>query len=511
MYRTDDDTIDDNTGELRGDPGPDEIIGTDDDVVLILGGDGLPCTDDDTLACGPDEQPGTADDGLNLGPDGRAGTADDNTTLVQPDTSLQTPGRRVTLSGGDSTASSGRRIVSYSWRQICLNPDAYGYHKVVAYHDLVKGIGYCGVDVALSSDRGRTVTLTTPALPAMVKRSHRETIGRRVETVTEEATVSLYYMLTVTDSAGGQDYALVSVDVAEAPEVIPDTGPIAKAVATYTGSRARQGSIASYQWTQVSGTEVELTNADRSRATFTTPTGQTADMAYSFLLTVTDTVGSQDFAVVKIGVRARPTVAVDFTTSRAQSRTWSAGDVIGLRGDIGGITGEELAYTWSSMPASLNNVAWSGDLTGTVDGPGGRVTNGFTLPNSVMPCALYAFTLSVSDGVSRPAGIVKRTLRVNPPPDGCTSGRRGCRGSRPCCRRWSSKGRAWPAPAPTSPAPGESVTLQGTDSINPHGEWWRMRHQWTQLSGPTVTLTHPQAFQPAPNFGDPRFTIPADA
>ena len=35
-------------------------------------------------------------------------------------------------------------------------------------------------------------------------------------------------------------------------------------------------------------------------------------------------------------------------------------------------------------------------------------------------------------------------------------------------------------------APGESVTLQGTGSINPHGEWWhQLAHQWTQLSGPT--------------------------
>ena len=322
MYRTDDDTIDDNTGELTGDPGPDEIIGTDDDVVLILGGDGLPCTDDDTLACGPDEQPGTADDGLNLGPDGRAGTADDNTTLVQPDTSLQTPGRRVTLSGGDSTASSGRRIVSYSWRQICLNPDAYGYHKVVAYHDLVKGIGYCGVDVALSSDRGRTVTLTTPALPAMVKRSHRETIGRRVATFESEATVSLYYMLTVTDSAG----------------------------ATY-----------------------------------------------------------------------------DYETRSTYALTVTAND-----------------------------------------GNGGA--------------ASIALTVNLTDVDEAPPpeqqSVVSPTAKAGPDLTG---------------------------------APGESVTLQGTDSINPHGEWWRMRHQWTQLSGPTVTLTHPQAFQPAPNFGDPRFTIPADA
>ena len=53
-------------------------------------------------------------------------------------------------------------------------------------------------------------------------------------------------------------------------------------------------------------------------------------------------------------------------------------------------------------------------------------------------------------------------------------------------------------------APGESVTLQGTNSTNPYGAWWRMTHQWTQLSGPSVTLDEP-------THGDPTFTIPADA
>ncbi len=544
VYRTTDDT-----GEA-GDPGPDEIIGTDDDVVLIVGPDGQPCTDDDTLACGVDGLPGTDDDGLNLGPDGRAGTADDNTTIVQPDTRLQTPNRRVTLSGRDSAASSGRSIASYSWRQICLNPDAYGYHKVVAYHDLVKGIGYCGVDTALSSDSGRTVSLTTPSLPAMVKRASMEPINppplghecfrsydcheygyslsnERVETTTEEDTVSLFYMMTVTDSEGGQDYDLVRVNVESLPEVVRDTSPIAKATATYTGSRtlkpalegatvtlsasgsrAREGRIASYRWTQTSGPTVELSSDTSSRATFTTPTGQIRDMAYAFRLTVTDTVGSQDFAVVKIGVRARPTVAVDFTRSNAQGVTWNEGDVIGLRGTIGGLDGETLTYTWSSVsvPASVNNAAWS-ETTGTASGPSARVTTNFMLP-CLAAETLHTFTLSVTDGVTTKPGTALRTLRVNANPDGCTSP-----GEPPVLPPVEQVLTVTTADAGPDLAgqPGDSVTLQGTNSYNPYGEWWEMAHQWAQLSGPTVTLTHPLTTQPAANFGDPRFVIPADA
>ncbi len=50
----------------------------------------------------------------------------------------------------------------------------------------------------------------------------------------------------------------------------------------------------------------------------------------------------------------------------------------------------------------------------------------------------------------------------------------------------------------------ESITLQGKGSVNPYGRWHQMTHQWTQLAGPTVTLSDPAK-------GDPSFTIPADA
>ena len=53
-------------------------------------------------------------------------------------------------------------------------------------------------------------------------------------------------------------------------------------------------------------------------------------------------------------------------------------------------------------------------------------------------------------------------------------------------------------------APGQSVTLQGTGSTNPYGEWWEMEQQWTQLSGPDITLSDA-------SVGNPSFTLPDDA
>ena len=75
----------------------------------------------------------TNDDQLNLGPDKKIGTADDNKVVVEPQgNSLQGPGRSVTLSGSSSADSNGRSVRSYSWQQICLHPDVFLTHKLVA-------------------------------------------------------------------------------------------------------------------------------------------------------------------------------------------------------------------------------------------------------------------------------------------------------------------------------------------------------------------------------------------
>ena len=53
-------------------------------------------------------------------------------------------------------------------------------------------------------------------------------------------------------------------------------------------------------------------------------------------------------------------------------------------------------------------------------------------------------------------------------------------------------------------APGETVTLQGKGSVNPHGKWWKMAHLWAQQEGPEVSLSDATK-------GDPTFTVPGDA
>ena len=52
--------------------------------------------------------------------------------------------------------------------------------------------------------------------------------------------------------------------------------------------------------------------------------------------------------------------------------------------------------------------------------------------------------------------------------------------------------------------PEDTVTLQSRGSINPHGEWWRMAHLWTQPEGQNITLSNV-------TVGDPSFDVPLDA
>ena len=69
-------------------------------------------------------------------------------------------------------------------------------------------------------------------------------------------------------------------------------------------------------------------------------------------------------------------------------------------------------------------------------------------------------------------------------------------------------------PAPTPPTacagddleaqPGDTVTLQGSCSTNPHGAWWRLAHMWTQPEAQNIVLSDATKDRPT-------FTMAADA
>lgn len=122
----------------------------------------------------------------------------------------------------------------------------------------------------------------------------------------------LIFELLVTDNSGASDTATITVTIT--PLVQGNLSPIAVVAADFnatenTGvnlngstSSDADGSIASYQWSQISGTPtVALTNANTTIASFTAP-AVNSDTPLTFQLTVTDDQGAVDTASITVMV-----------------------------------------------------------------------------------------------------------------------------------------------------------------------------------------------------------------
>lgn len=168
----------------------------------------------------------------------------------------------VTLDGGQSTDADGR-IVSYTWRQIS------------------------GPTVQLTNTTSNQLQFTAPD-------------------VTTDQTLT--FELTVQDDAGARATDSIAVLV----KALTNVPPIAKAgldqqvdsntpVILIGGGTDADGTIVSYQWTQISGPTVTLSNANQAYTTFTAPT-VTALTDLLFALKVTDDKGAShtDFVIIQV-------------------------------------------------------------------------------------------------------------------------------------------------------------------------------------------------------------------
>ncbi len=102
-----------------------------------------------------------------------------------------------------------------------------------------------------------------------------------------------------------------------------------------------EGTIVSYAWEQVGTTGGTLANTSSSRATFTTPTGLTADTAYTIRLTVTDDDDLTDSVEITIQVTVQPIADAGHLV------VVNTGEQFTLRGSGAGYPGETLTYDWS--------------------------------------------------------------------------------------------------------------------------------------------------------------------
>ncbi len=211
------------------------------------------------------------------------------------------------------------------------------------------------------------------------------------------------FTLTVTDNAGATDEDTVVITV-EAPNAAPtanagsDRTVPSAALVTLDGSGSNDngdldgdGSIASYAWTQASGTDVSLTGANTARPRFIAPplAAGAADETLTFTLVVTDNDGATATDTVAITVTLDNIVP---TANAGPDQTVDSGDTVTLDG-----SGSNDAAS-SDGDGSITSYAWT--ATGGVTLTGANTASpGFTAPTLVAGAAdvTRTFTLTVTD------------------------------------------------------------------------------------------------------------------
>jgi len=242
----------------------------------------------------PDPDPDPPDDPPD-DPDTPPDTNHPPTADAGPDQTVA-EGEMVTLDGSASTdPDAGDQIAAYQWLQVV------------------------GSLVRLSSGTVARPTFTAPSLAAS---------GGR-----------LTFRLTVSDTQGAQDADSVTVTIQDPGGLAPaaDAGSYIgtafegeTVVLDGTGSTDGDGSIAAYQWRQVSGTSVTLADAGAVRTTFVVPAPAGGAETLVFELTVTDDQGLTgsdqiDIGIVGSGIEAYPDADFRFYTD--------AGDALGIKAD----------------------------------------------------------------------------------------------------------------------------------------------------------------------------------
>ncbi|KHT47021.1 glycosyl hydrolase family 18 protein [Vibrio sinaloensis] len=184
--------------------------------------------------------------------------------------------------------------------------------------------------------------------------------------------------------AGGTTTPVNRAPIANAGADVTVVGP---ATVSLDGSASKDsdGTIASYQWSQVSGTPVTLVGASSAAASFDV-NEVTQTQTLSFKLTVTDNEGAtaSDTVTVTVNAKDLPPVNTPPVAAIVAPANVNAGDVVVVDASSSSdADNDQLTYTWD-VPAGLN---------ATVDG----ATVSFVAAEYTQDTSL-AFTVTVSDG-----------------------------------------------------------------------------------------------------------------
>ena len=345
-----------------------------------------------------------------------------------PDQTVE-EGDLVTLDGSNSSDADGQ-IVSYFWKQA----------------------------------EGTSVTLSDQASVTSFFTAANGHLGGE----------ALVFELTVSDNQGLQhtDRVIVNITTPENQPPVADAGPdqtvMEGDMVTLNGSNSADpdGQIASYFWTQISGTPLMLSDAFARNPVFIASNGHLGGEALVFELTVSDAQGLQhtDRVTVNIAYENQPPVA-----DAGPDQTVKEGDVVTLDGsDSADPDGQITSYLWRQT--SGPSVTFS-DPT--------AIRPRFTAPQVGSEGISLTFDLTVTD---------KGTLQAQ---DSVTIN-----------VTYENRSPVADAGPDQTVGEGETVTLDGSGSSDPDDGI--ATYFWNQSFGMMVTLSDPSEIRPtflAPHVG----------
>jgi len=274
------------------------------------------------------------------------------------------------------------------------------------------------------------------------------------------------FKLTVTDNGGAtaSDTVSVTVNAAANQPPVANAGasqtitlPLDSVTLNGTASADPDGTIASYNWIQVSGPSTAvITNGN----TATPKAGSLQAGVYVFQLTVTDNKGATGNAQVKVTVISAGSLPPVANAGADQTITLPT-NTITLNGSA------------SQAPAgSISTYSWteaSGPAGATIASPGNAVTAVNNLVKGV-----YIFKLTITDNTGATASD-SVTVTVNAAPN-----------QPPVANAGASQ---------TITLPVNSTGLDGSASTDPDGTI--ASYSWTEISGPsTATITNGNTAKP---------------
>ena len=324
---------------------------------------------------------------------------------------------------------------------------------------------------------------------------------------------TLTFQLVVSDGSLRSQPSTVTITVSGTAPPTANAGPNQSVTTGATVQLDGSGSVdpggkPSYQWTQTGGYTVALSSATAVKPTFIAPTAGT----YTFQLVVSDGSVSSQPSTVTITVTAPSNNLAPSATVTASSQNTSTGQlavkavdgvVDGYPGDytrewatVGGGVGSWLNLGWASAQTiqtvvlydrpNLNDQITAATLTfsngSSVSVPALNNNGSATTVNLSSPVTTTSLLMTVNSVKATTQNIGLAEIQVFPPQ---TSGQ-------------TPTANAGPNQSVTT---GATVQLDGSGSVDPGGN---PSYQWTQTSGPAVTLSSATAVKPT-------FTAPASA